>query len=197
MRRVALVAVLATTVAVAALVWAQRPGDGEGSGAAEGSAWAALDAQARCDQAVELVTHPDRWPLRCRWRAPGEQLVGQAYPPPAGEAPFDAPRVEIYVAPEQSREDVARAIAHELGHMHHTRRPTFVADWLAARNLDPATPSEVWTEDYAEVFAALFAPPSTAWRAPTPRPSPGAVEELKARFFAGAGAPARERPAGG
>ena len=78
---------------------------------------------------------------------------------------------------------MASAIAHELGHMHHTREPTFVREWLAARNLPAETPAEVWTEDYAEVFAALFGPRQERWRAPTPRPSPEALAVLKARFF--------------
>jgi hypothetical protein len=148
------------------------------------SVWSGLDPQARCDSAVALVTHSDRWPTLCRWRAPGEQLQGQAFPPPKGPAPFDDPHLEIYVAPGQSREELASAIAHELGHMHLTREPTFVAEWLAARNLPAPTPPEVWVEDYAEVFAALFGPPPSRWRAPTPRPSPEDLVRLKARFFA-------------
>ena len=129
------------------------------------------------------MSYPDRWPVRCRFRNPGENLVGQSFPPPVGPPPYDDPHVEIYVAPEQSREDLARAIAHELGHMHHTREPAFEAEWLRARNLPAGTPSEVWTEDYAEVFAALFAPAGDRWRAPTPRPSPEALAALKAQFF--------------
>jgi hypothetical protein len=101
-----------------------------------------------------------------------------------GPPPYDNPHVEVYVGETQTREQLANAIAHELGHMHHTREPAFaVADWLAARGLPPGTPSEIWTEDYAEVFAALFSPPNDAWRAPTPRPSAQALAELKARFF--------------
>ncbi len=89
------------------------------------------------------------------------------------------------MAETQTREQLANAIAHELGHMHHTREPApaRVAEWLAARSLPPTTPDEVWTEDYAEVFAALFSPPSDAWRAPTPRPSAEELASLKARFF--------------
>jgi hypothetical protein len=147
-------------------------------------AWAALDPHARCESARQLVTHRDEWPTECRWRRPEERLQGQAFPPPVGPAPFDSPRVEIYVDAAQSREELARAIAHELGHMHHTREPSFTAsDWLAARGLPATTPVEVWVEDYAEVFAALFGPPSDSWRAPTPRPTPEALAALKARFF--------------
>ncbi len=146
-------------------------------------AWSRLEPQARCDDAMVLITHPDRWPTRCRWRNPGELVQAQAFPPPKGPPPFDDPHVEIYVAPSQSREELASAIAHEYGHMHHTREPGFVADWLAARNLDPQTPSEIWTEDYAEVFATLFSPPAERWRAPTVRPTAEALAELKARFF--------------
>jgi hypothetical protein len=147
------------------------------------AAWAELDAQARCDSAAGLVTHRDRWPVRCRWQAPSEGLSGQAFPPPEGPPPYDDPHIEVYVTPGQSREQLANAIAHELGHMHHTREPAFAAEWLRARNLPEQTPAEVWTEDYAEVFAALFSPPADRWRAPTPRPSPGALADLRARFF--------------
>jgi len=147
------------------------------------SAWTGLDPQARCDSALALVTASDRWPMACSWRAPDGTLQGQAFPPPVGPPPFDHPHIEIFVAPTQTREQLASAIAHELGHMHHTREPTMVADYLAARNLPPDTPSEVWTEDYAEVFALLYAPPADRWRAPTTRPTPEALVALKARFF--------------
>jgi hypothetical protein len=143
---------------------------------------AGLDAQARCDRAVARVTASRRWPMDCRWRTPGDALQGQAFPP-LGEPPFDNPHLEIYVDPAQSVDDLARAIAHELGHMHHTRDPRFVPEWLSARGLAPGTQDEIWTEDYAEVFAALFAPPSELWRAPTPRPKTNDLAALKARFF--------------
>ncbi|HWI04952.1 MAG TPA: hypothetical protein VNT52_14160 [Acidimicrobiales bacterium] len=178
--------VILAGVAVAVVIWSLRP-DGPGARPVvldPEPEWSGLDAQGRCEEALREVTHPDSWPVRCRWRRPGEMLQGQAYPPPTGPPPYDEPRVEIYVADTQSRAQVANAIAHELGHMHHTREPTFaVADWLAARGLPAGTPAEVWAEDYAEVFAALFSPPSDAWRAPTPRPTPEALASLKARFF--------------
>lgn len=192
MRRIALIAVVAVNVAVALVVWnarsapqptGSRPAPASAGPAVADPGWAGLDAQARCDDAVSLVTHPDRWPTRCRWRIPGEGLQGQAFPPPKGPAPYDDPHVEIYVAMSQTREELANAIAHEFGHMHHTRAPTFVADWLAARNLAPDTPSEVWTEDYAEAFASVFSPPAARWRAPTTRPGPDALAALKLRFF--------------
>lgn len=147
---------------------------------------AGLDPQARCERAAGLVTARRRWPMVCTWRAPGGQLQGQAFPPPAGDPPYDNPHIEIYVDPAQSVDDLARAIAHELGHMHHTRDARFVPEWLAARGLAPGTPDEIWTEDYAEVFAALFAPPSDRWRAPTTRPTPSELVTLRARFFADA-----------
>jgi hypothetical protein len=146
-------------------------------------AWTVLDPQARCDAALTLVTHPDRWPTRCRWRTAADVLQGQSFPPPKGDPPFDEPHVEMYVAADQSRDELAHAIAHEYGHMHHTREPDFVAAWLQARGLPADTPSEVWTEDYAEAFAAVFSPPSDQWRAPTPRPSPEALAALEAHFF--------------
>lgn len=142
-----------------------------------------LDPQARCDRAARLVTASRRWPMVCRWRQPGDLLEGQAYPPPPGDPPFDDPHIEIYVDPAQSADGLARAIAHELGHMHHTRDPRFVPEWLSVRGLPAGTPSEIWTEDYAEVFAALFAPPSEQWRAPTPRPTADDLVRLKIRFF--------------
>jgi hypothetical protein len=147
------------------------------------SAWDRLDPQTRCQEALALVTQPDPWPTSCTWRDPGGALQGQSFPPPKGPPPWDDPRIEVYVAPEQTRAEVAHAIAHELGHMRHTREPTFAPEWLAARGLAPETPWQVWTEDYAEVFAALFSPPVDAWRAPTPRPGPDALAVLKARFF--------------
>lgn len=146
-------------------------------------AWTGLDAQGRCDSAVALVTHPDRWPMRCRWRTASDALQGQSFPPPKGPPPFDDPHVEMYVDPAQTRDELAHAIAHEFGHMHHTREPTFGPEWLAARNLPPDTPPDVWIEDYAEVFAALFSPPSDRWRAPTSRPSADELVALKAQFF--------------
>jgi hypothetical protein len=142
-----------------------------------------LDPQARCDRAAHLVSAGRRWPMVCRWRHAGDQLQGQAFPPPAGAPPYDDPHIEIYVDPAQSADDLARAIAHELGHMHHTRDPRFVAEWLSVRGLPAGTPEEIWTEDYAEVFAALFAPPSERWRAPTSRPSAEDLVRLKSRFF--------------
>jgi len=144
---------------------------------------AGLDAQARCDRAAAMVTSRNTWPVECRWRVAGDQLQGQAFPPPAGDPPYDRPHIEIYVDPAQSVDDLARAIAHEFRHMHHARDPRFVPDWLAERGLPPGTPSEIWTEDYAEVFAALFGPPSATWRTSTPRPSADALEKLKSRFF--------------
>ncbi len=178
---------IVVNAAVAALIW-NTVSDGSeappGSQPGADPAWSRLDAQGRCDEAVRLVTHPDRWPVRCRWRRPGEPVQGQSFPPPAGPPPYDDPHVEIYVDEAQGRQELANAIAHELGHMHHTREPHFAeADWLAARGLPAATPSEVWTEDYAEVFAALFSPRNDRWRAPTPRPTAEALAALKARFF--------------
>jgi hypothetical protein len=80
--------------------------------------------------------------------------------------------------------DVAHTIAHELGHMHHTREPTFVPQWLAARGLAPGTPDTIWTEDYAEVFAALYGPAVEGWQAATVRPSPEGLAALEKQFFA-------------
>lgn len=183
MRRLAVLLLVVANAAVALLIWNGRTGEPELLPPPPDSAWSRLDAQARCDDATTLITYRDRWPTLCRWRQPGEGLQGQAFPPPIGPPPFDAPRVEIYVGPTQSRELLANAIAHEFGHMHHTREPTFLPQWLAARSLPPGTPDEVWTEDYAEVFAALFSPPSDRWRAPTPRPTPEALADLRTRFF--------------
>jgi hypothetical protein len=175
--------VVANAVAVLGLWNLRAPHRSPARPAVADDAWSRLDPQARCDSAVVLVTHPDRWPTVCRWRTPADALQGQAFPPPKGAPPFDDPHIEIYVAVSQTREELAHAMAHELGHMHHTREPTFVPAWLAARNLPADAPSQVWTEDYAEVFAALFSPPSDAWRAPTPRPGPEALAALKGQFF--------------
>ena len=128
--------VVAVSAAAVLVVWSGRTsGKAPIPPAPVDSAWAALDPQARCDSAAALVTAPDRWPTLCRWRSPGEEFQGQAFPPPKGPPPFHDPHIEIYVAPTQTREELANAIAHELGHMHHTREPAFVGDYLAARNL--------------------------------------------------------------
>jgi hypothetical protein len=175
--------VVLVNVVAGLVVWSlTRPGERSSARAAP-DPFAALDAQARCDSAVALVTAPDRWPMECRWRTASDALQGQSFPPPPGPPPFDDPHVEIYVAPTQSRDELAHTIAHELGHMHMTREPTFVPAWLAARNLAPDTAVTVWSEDYAEVFAALFSPPSDRWRAATPRPTPEVLAALKAQFF--------------
>ena len=183
MRRLAVLLLVLANGAVAFLIWNGATDDAAAPPAPKDSAWSTFDAQARCAEAAALVTHRDRWPTVCRWRETGGPLHGEAFPPPAGPPPYDVPRVEVHVGPSQSREELANAIAHEFGHMHHTREPTFVPEWLAARSLPLATPDEVWTEDYAEVFAALFSPPSDRWRAPTARPSPEALADLRARFF--------------
>ena len=60
----------------------------------------------------------------------------------------------MYVDPAQTRNELAHAIAHEFGHMHHTREPTFVPQWLAARGLPPDTPVETLEEIIASRNAA-------------------------------------------
>jgi len=190
-RRLAAVGVVAANVvaAVALVLWLghRSAGPGAPTGAlappSAATVWDGLGPQARCDSAVALVTQPDPWPTICRWREATDALQGQSFPPPKGAAPYDDPHIEVYIHQGQSRYDVAHAIAHELGHMRHTREPDFVPAWLAARNLSPDTPSAIWTEDYAETFAALFGPPSDQWRAPTPRPGAEALAALRTRFF--------------
>ena len=144
--------------------------------------WSRLDPPERCARALRLIRHENRWPLVCRWRVPEDRAVAASFPPPAGEPPWDAPRIEVYVAPEDEPVEVARAIAHEMGHMRHTREPTFAAEWLQARRLPADTDWRIWVEDYAEVFAALYGPKSD-WRAPTPPPSPAELEALRSGFF--------------
>jgi hypothetical protein len=152
--------------------------------AAQAAAWDALDPPARCASALELVDYPLRWPMVCRWRSSDDTEAGVAFPPPVGPPPWDSPRIEVYVARPDTRAQVAHAIAHELGHMHHTREADFAGAWLVARNLPADTPSTVWVEDYAEAFAHVFGPADAGWYAPTPRPSPSALMALKDGFFA-------------
>ena len=189
MRRWAVAGVVVANVVVAGALagWAgdrsprpavDRPVVGDDRG------WADLDADSRCRQAAALVTRPDPWPMVCRWRQPGEVVQGQSFPPPVADPPYDRPRIEIYVDPAQSRQALASVIAHERGHMHLTREPAVAAAWLAARGLPPGTPDTVWVEDYAEVFATLFGPPSPGWRAATTRPRADDLPGLRARFFA-------------
>jgi len=185
MKRLATVVVVALAAAMTTVVWdAGKSEPPPPPPPAATSAWAQLDAPARCASATALVTHRDRWPTVCRWREPGGVFQGQSFPPPIGPPPYDDPHIEIYVAPSQTREQLASVIAHELGHMHLTRDPAFVPEWLTARNLAADTTSDVWVEDYAEVFATLFGPSYDRWRAPTTRPGPDELARLRARFFA-------------
>ncbi len=186
---VALVAAANLVLVVVAVNWAR--GDA-GTGLRPPSvvappadtAWDGMDAQGRCDSAAELVRRPNPWPTICRWRAPEEGVRGLSFPPPVGEPPWDRPRIEVYVGATETRADVAHSIAHELGHMHHTRDFTREPEWLQARGLAPDLHWTVWTEDYAEVFAALYGPPTDRWRATTAPPSPADLADLERRFFA-------------
>lgn len=178
-------AVIGVALLVAVVFQAGRDGSSAarpsaGAPAAEGDA---PDPDARCAAALGLVATRERWPITCRWRLASDGLQGQAFPPPAGPAPFQVPHVEIYLEPAQSTEDLARAIAHEFGHMHHTREFLRLPEWLRARNLPADAPVELWSEDYAEVFARLFGPPSEKWRAPTSPPDPEALAGLRSQFF--------------
>lgn len=146
-------------------------------------AWSSLDPTARCAQAIDLISQRPQWPIVCRWRAVGETTSGESFPPPAGDPPWDRPRIEVHLDAGQGREELARVIAHEMGHMHHTREPSFVPDWLKARNLAPDTDWTLWVEDYAEIFARIFGPPSPDWRAPTVPPTAAELASLRARFF--------------
>ncbi len=185
MRRGALALVAAANMALVAgaVTWAVRPSHPPAPAAAAATGWDALDPAARCASAAELVRQPDPWPTTCRWREAGEGLRGLSYPPPAGDPPWDRPRIEVYLSRAETRADVAHTIAHELGHMRHTRTATFGPQWLQARGLPDGTPPSIWTEDYAEVFATLFGPPVDGWQAPTQRPSPEALAALKDQFF--------------
>jgi len=180
--------VVALDVVVAATVWARHhhrhhrlPAGAPAAPLARG--WAGLDPPARCASALGLVAYPNRWPMLCRWREASDTVAGMAFPPPVGAPPWDHPRIEIYLAPDEARPEVAHAIAHELGHMRHTRDAPMARAWLAARGLPPDTVSAVWVEDYAEAFAAVFGPAVGEWDAPTARPTPAALESLRAQFF--------------
>jgi hypothetical protein len=159
--------------------WVATRGQGPSPPASD---WDRLDPPARCARALGLIRQRNPWPLHCRWRVPEDRVVAASFPPPVGAPPWDAPRIEVYLTPEDEAVEVARAIAHEMGHMRHTREPTFVAEWLQARRLRGDTDWQIWVEDYAEVFAALYGPRSD-WRAPTPAPSAADLDALQSRFF--------------
>jgi hypothetical protein len=144
--------------------------------------WSRLEPQARCVRALTLGRRENPWPVICRWRRPDDRVLAVSFPPPVGEPPWDRPRIEVYVSPQDEPTRIARAIAHEMGHMVHTREPNFTTEWLRARRLPQDTEASVWAEDYAEVFAALYAPEGD-WRAPTPPPTPAELEALRLRFF--------------
>jgi hypothetical protein len=184
-RGTAVLVVVANLVFVALVVWWAMGGSSTPGAprTAAPTGWDALDAQGRCDDAAALVGRPNPWPTVCTWREPGDTLRGQSYPPPAGAPPWDRPRIEVYVGRTESRTSVAHTIAHELGHMVHTREATFGPQWLQARGLPADTPPEVWTEDYAEVFATLYGPPVEGWQAPTTRPDAATLARLEAQFF--------------
>jgi len=175
---VLLVAVDALVVAAVLLFITDRPTSTPAS-----SGWSALDPAARCERAIDLIAYRTPWPVLCRWRAAGETTSGVSFPPPAGHPPWDRPRIEVHVDAGQSREELARVIAHEMGHMHHTRDASFAPEWLKARSLPPETDWAIWTEDYAEVFASIFGPPFADWRAPTVPPTAAELSTLRDRFF--------------
>jgi hypothetical protein len=170
-------------VAAGAAAWLRRDTRRAAAGPSAASPWAALDPTGRCTSALALVHYPNQWPMFCRWRATDEKLAGSAFPPPVGDPPWDRPHIEVYVAPTETREEVGHALAHELGHMRLTREPSMVDAWLSARGLPPDTAAQVWVEDYAETFAALFGPPVGHWDAPTPAPDQSALARLRAEFF--------------
>jgi hypothetical protein len=147
--------------------------------------WSALDAPARCADAVRLVRYVNAWPLDCQWRTPGQTIEGQAFPPPVGDPPWDNPRIVIYVERTQTPAQVARVIAHEMGHMYLTRTASDGPAWIKARGLAADTPATTWVEDYAEVFAAVYGPDLHDWQGVGSRPSPAELAQLAAQFFQG------------
>ncbi len=172
--------VLVNLLTVAAVVnWLNRP---QVHSAAR-SGWSALDPQARCGRALSLVKYLNVWPLVCQWRTPGQALDGEAFPPPVGEPPWDHPRIVIYVAPGQSQAQVARVIAHEMGHMYLTRAATIGPAWIQARGLGPDAMPTKWVEDFAEVFAAVYGPDVGDWAGEGARPAPPQLAALAAQFF--------------
>jgi hypothetical protein len=121
--------------------------------------------------------------MECEWRPTGVTLEGEAFPPPAGDPPWDHPRMVIFVDPPQGPAEIARAIAHEMGHMYLTRTAGDGPAWLVARHLPADTPASAWVEDYAEGFAAVFGPDLHDWRGIGPRPSAEELQSLAAQFF--------------
>ena len=167
---------------IAALVyWFNRPQNRP----SPPTGWSVLGPQARCADALGLVRRAEPWPIVCQWRSAGQPLEGEAFPPPPGDPPWDHPRIMIYVGPAQTRDQVARVIAHEMGHMYLTRTASAGPAWLRARGLAPDTPATEWVEDYAEVFAAVYGPDLRDWQGMGARPGPAALQDLASQFFQG------------
>ena len=152
----------------------------------------ALGVQQKCDAAHSLIRFaPSPWPIVC--------IVEQAtrY---AGMT-FAPTRIELYVYTGESQAELARTMAHELGHMvewFRARQPANAtarqSEWWAARGLndrcwapDFGCMNTWWgsgSEDFAETFAR-WQFPTTDWRATTPVPTAAQVAALAPAFFTG------------
>ena len=150
----------------------------------------ALGVEQKCDAAHSLIRFaPSPWPIVCIFDA-APRYAGMTY------API---RIELYVYAGESQTELARSMAHEMGHMVEwftTRHPSNPAarqlEWWTARGLS----DRCWAPDFgcmstwrgsgAEDFAESFARwqfPSTDWRATTPVPTAAQIAALASAFF--------------
>ena len=146
----------------------------------------------KCDAAHSLIHYaPSPWPIVC--------IVNDA-PRYAGMT-LAPTRIELYVYAGESQAELARSMAHEMGHMvewFRTRAPANAParqlEWWTARGLGDRcwAPDfgcmSTWrgsgSEDFAETFAR-WQFPTTDWRATTPVPTAAQVAALAPAFFTG------------
>ena len=103
-------------------------------------------------------------------------------------------RIEVYVRSNESDDELAHIVAHEIGHavdwLYHT--PARDREWLLIRGVDPTTewaPCPFCTDfgapsgDFAETFALWQLGRTTFASTLAPRPTPAQLQELSKLFY--------------